>query len=71
MENEKQELEKTSRVIKQRKNVEESLTSITAPIIDHISLIVESGRSDEELSHIQNELRRLSRAIKKLKSKDQ
>jgi flagellar biosynthesis chaperone FliJ len=71
MENENQELTEVSRVVKQRKNVEESLTQITAPIIDHISLIVEAGRSNEELTHIQNELRRLSRAIKKIKSKNQ
>jgi hypothetical protein len=71
MKNESKELEQVSPVIKQRKNIDENLASITAPIIDHVSLMIETERTPEELAHIQNELRRLSRMIKKIKSKNQ
>jgi hypothetical protein len=71
MENKIKELKQMNPIIKQRKNIDESLSSITAPIIDHVSLMIERERTPEELAHIQNELRRLSRMIKKIKSKNQ
>lgn len=55
-------------IIKKRKNVDENLTSLTTPIIEHMSSVIQEPRTEEELAHIQNELRRLSRAVKRLRT---
>lgn len=64
------ELEQSTPTIKQRKNVEDSLAQITAPIIDHMTMVIEQPRTEEELAYIQNELRRLSRFVKRIRKQN-
>lgn len=57
-------------IIKKRKNIDEEIQQLTVPIIDHVSLVTEQQRTDEELKHVQNELRRLIRFIKRLRKEN-